>query len=240
MLLVIAGPVGVGKSTVVKLLSKVFNDKGMPAAKTFLKAFHGPSFVIWCLATKLIIGRQKTPKPQMLAPWYLLSRFNSVLAWRLTVFTALLDAFLSIPLKLFQIQLLRQIGYIVICEEYLYGTLTDYMYTFINASDRKGKWSLRFTIAVSVAMLRKYRPSMIILLDADRAEIIKRWRKRGYGDPQKRYVMFQRIFLNMIKNRKLFADLEIYHIYTSGKDPLTVVKEILPLMNSHVRRISTA
>jgi len=234
MLLVIEGPVGVGKSTIVKLLSKVLNDKGMPVAKTFLKTFHGPSFVIWFLATKLIIGGQKMSKLRMLAPWYLLSKLNSVLAWRLTVLAALLDALLSIPLKLFQIQLLRQIGYIVICEEYLYGTLTDYMYTLINASNRKGKCLLRFTIAVSIAMLRKYRPSMTILLDADRVEIIKRWKKRGYGDPQKRYIKFQRIFFGMIKNRKLFTDLEMHHIYsidTSGKNPLTNIREILSLMN---------
>ena len=117
------------------------------------------------------------------------------------------------------------------CEEYLYGTLADYIYTLINASNRKGKCLLRFTIAVLIAMLRKYRPSMIILLDADRAEIIKRWRRRGYGDPQRRYVMFQRIFLDMIKDRKLFTDLEAYYVCTSRKYPLIVIREILSLMN---------
>jgi len=38
------------------------------------------------------------------------------------------------------------VGYTALYEEYLYGTLTDYMYTFTNAKTRGGKKSLNFVI----------------------------------------------------------------------------------------------
>ena len=220
-LIVIVGPVGVGKSTVINALSKVLSYENVSVMKTFLKAFHGPCFVIWLLATKLINNKRKTIKLRKYAPWYILTKFNEVLARRIALLTSLLDVTFTIPSKLLWINLLKRVGYVVLCEEYLYGTLIDYIYSLISIGNHKGKRLLRFTIAILAAMLRKYKPSIVIALDADITEIIKRWEKRGYGDPQLKYVKFQRIFL------KKLSYSETIFIDTNNRSISEIVKLIL-------------
>jgi broad-specificity NMP kinase len=47
-------------------------------------------------------------------------------------------------------------------------------------------------------LLIKYLPDVLVVLMADIYELRRRWKIRGYGDPQLRYIKLQYIFLNEI------------------------------------------
>ncbi|MCX8199478.1 MAG: hypothetical protein N3E36_05575 [Sulfolobales archaeon] len=230
ILVVIIGPVGVGKSTIIIRLSNFLKNKSVPVTTVFLKAFHGPSFFIWQLVIKpmFYVKKSKLVKVKVkIAPWYMLSRLNEEMAWRLTLLTALMDALIVIPLKTLYIHVYRLIGFNVLCEEYLFGTLTDYIYTYINAKTHKGRNILNFAIKMFTALLLKNKPHVTIVLDASINELLNRWRGRRYGEPQLKYILFQKAFFNGI--RKLFPphNFEIFYIDTSNLKENATLKLVL-------------
>lgn len=218
-LIAVVGPVGVGKSTMIMLLSDSLREKGISITTTYLKAFHGLSFIIWQLTSKLMFSSQKVLLSQsIVAPWYRMSKFHEKLAWKLTLFTALIDALFSIPIKLLHINILRLVGYTVLCEEYLYGTLTDYMYTLTNAKMHKGRKILNFAIKIFISELLKIKPHVTIVLDSNINDLFNRWGKRGYGDPQLKYVIFQKAFFNKLITGGLLPmyNFKVLYVNTSG------------------------
>jgi len=233
-LIAVIGPVGVGKSTIITLLSNSLREKGISIITTYIKAFHGLSFVIWQLINKLMFSSQKVLSSQSaVAPWYRISKLHEKLAWKLTLLTALIDALLSIPLKLLQIHILRLIGYTVLCEEYLYGALTDYTYTFINAKTRRGRKILSFAIKIFISELLKTKPHVTIVLDSNINDLFNRWKKRGYGDPQLQYVIFQKAFLNKLITGGLLLkyNFKVFYLNTSRLNESITLRLVENLFN---------
>jgi thymidylate kinase len=79
-------------------------------------------------------------------------------------------------------------------------------------------------------MLRKYPPSITIVLDTDERSLLERWRKRGYGDPQYNYVRFQKAFINYyVKtlSHDLTKDTKMLYIDTTNKKLHEVIKVII-------------
>lgn len=229
-LIAIIGPVGVGKSTIIKRTHIHLKNKRIPIVTTFLKAFHGPSFLLWQLVVKLIFSTQRFSFSRVnIAPWYLLSRFNREIAWKLTLVTALIDVLFSIPLKLLSIYVRRLVGYNILCEEYLYGALMDYTYTYVNAKVRKGRRILRFAIKSLIVLLLKNKPHITVILDSNIDELFNRWRRRGYGDPQLKYVLFQKTFINKIVTEKLIPlhGFKVSYINTSESNENAIIKLVL-------------
>jgi thymidylate kinase len=190
-LVVFLGPVGVGKSAVIRGLTQVLKARGLKVSTVFVKTFHGPSYALWALVIKMlgINGHH--------APWFAIPRSGRVdLAKLLATLSMYLDAFLSIPLKLAKIILLKGIGYHVVSEEYLHSTLLDYVYSMV---DLKMK-SIFTNIPMRVlnAFLTKYAPDSVIVLMANASELKRRWAIRGYGDPQLHYVTIQYLFLSKL------------------------------------------
>jgi thymidylate kinase len=228
LLIVLSGSVGVGKSTLSKILLKFLNSRGIPSRFMFIKSFHDLSYALYLLIAK-ITSANKLLKYKI-APWYLLAKYNKVLAQRLGFIAFLFDVFISIPLKIIKVQLLRLLKQNVICEEYLVGTLTDYLYTLHNAQSNLERKSLRVAIRFLTYMLRKYPPSITIVLDADERSLLERWRKRGYGDPQHNYVRFQKVFINYYMKTlsyDLTKDAKMLYIDTTNKKLHEVIKIII-------------
>jgi thymidylate kinase len=228
LLIVLLGPVGVGKSTLSKILLSFLNSHGVPSRFMLIKSFHGLSYVLYLLIAK-ITSVNKLLKHKI-APWYLLAKYNKPLAQRLGSTTFLLDAFVSIPLKIIKVQLLRLLKQNIICEEYLMGTLIDYLYTLRNAQSNLEIKSLKIAIRFLTYMLRKYPPSITIVLDADERSLLERWRKRGYGEPQYNYVRFQKAFINYYV-KTLSSDLtkntKILYVDASNKKLHEVIKVVI-------------
>jgi hypothetical protein len=190
-LIVLLGPVGVGKSTMIRGLTQELRARGFRTYTTFIKSFHGPAYALWVLTARLLglNGRY--------SPWFMISRSGRVnLVKRLTVLSIYLDAFFSIPLKLVLTRLLRYFGYFVISEEYLNSTIFDHIYLVIDVGIRD-KYVL-IPLSVLGSLLNKYTPDITIVLKAGLPELRRRWSIRGYGEPELRYVLLQNAFLDKL------------------------------------------
>jgi hypothetical protein len=197
-LIVFLGPVGVGKSTIIRGLTQELRARGFRTYTTFIKAFHGPAYALWVLTARLLGLNGKY------APWFIIYKSGYAnLAKVLLMLSIYLDTFISIPLKLMIIRAFRCISYYVVSEEYLQSTIFDYIYSIINARMRNNFISVPLEILNS--LLNKYPPDITIVLKADLPELRHRWVMRGYGDPQLRYVLLQNAFLDKL-DRALHVD----------------------------------
>jgi len=66
-LIVLLGPIGVGKSTIIRGLTQELRARGFRTDTTFIKSFHGPTYALWVLTARLLglNGRY--------APWFMVS-----------------------------------------------------------------------------------------------------------------------------------------------------------------------
>jgi thymidylate kinase len=217
-LIVFLGPVGVGKSTIIKGLTQELRARGFRTYSTFIKAFHGPAYALWVLIARLLGLNGKY------APWFTIPRSGRVnLTRTLMVLSIYSDAFFLIPLKLALIRVLRRVGYYVISEEYLYSTIFDYIYSIIGMSIQDKFVTTPLNIFSS--LLNKYPPDITIVLKADLLELRRRWVMRGYGDPQLRYVLLQYAFLNKSDHA--------LHVDTSGIDVKETLYRVLDKVLKH-------
>jgi GTPase SAR1 family protein len=193
-LIVFLGLVGVGKSTVIRGLANELRARGFRVSTTFIKAFHGPSYLLWMYVTRLLDLRNGR-----LSPLYVIPRSGRLgLARVLTILSAYLDAFISIPFKLIKVLMLRALGFYVLSEEYMHSTLIDYVHSYIALGLRGWVWVL--PLSVINLLLSSYSPDNVIILDASDDVLRERWGLRGYGDPQLRYVRLQRVVLMSMIN----------------------------------------
>jgi len=198
-LIVFLGPVGVGKSTIIRELTKKLRARGFRTYITFIKAFHGPAYALWVLIARLLGLNGKY------APWFIIPRSGRVnLAKMLMVISIYLDAFFSIPLKLIVTRILRHAGYYILSEEYIQSTLFDYIFTFINFNIKSKH--INIPMKALYSLLSKYPPDITIVLIADLSELMHRWMIRGYGDPQPRYVLLQSLFFERLNNNVLLIN----------------------------------
>ena len=198
-LIVFLGPVGVGKSTIIRELAQVLKTRGFRVFTIFIKAFHGPVYVLWILTVKLLgLGSRY-------APWFIVPKSGRInLAKMLMVVSIYLDAFFSIPLRLIVTRILSHAGYYILSEEYIQSTLFDYIFTFINFNI-KSKY-INIPMKALYSLLSKYPPDITIVLIADLSELMRRWMIRGYGDPQPRYVLLQSLFFEKLNNNVLLIN----------------------------------
>jgi len=215
MLIVFLGPVGVGKSTITGLLIRILNTLGIKIHKTFLKSFHGLSYALWASTAKLLAI------PGGCAPWYAIPKCGyTSLARALTLLSAYLDAFINLPARILVSKLFKFVGFMVLSEEYLYTALYDYLYSYIALNIRL-RISTLTPLIVMYTLAIAHKPDMVVLLDADVRELLSRWRVRGYGDPQLRYVKLQRVFLRRI------PCVEVLYINTSNRSASEIAVFIL-------------
>ena len=221
-LIVFLGPVGVGKSTVIKGLANELRARGFRVSTTFIKAFHGPSYLLWILVTRLLGLRTG-----WLAPWYVIPRSGRLkLVKVLTLLSAYIDAFISIPLKLVKVLMLRALGFYVLSEDYMHSALIDYAHSYI-ASGLRG-WVYKLPLSIINLLLSKYSPDNVVILDAGDDVLRERWRLRNYGDPQLHYVRLQRVVL-----MSMISDGEV--INTDGLNIIDEVKLIMArVISDHV------
>jgi len=76
----------------------------------------------------------------------------------------------------------------------------------------------------------KYKPDFTIILDANLSEIRRYWSIRGYGDPQVKYILFQRDFLNRLVE-VLYDEKEHTMKFNASSTPaINVAERVLPLL----------
>jgi len=212
-LVVFLGPVGVGKSTVCRYLVSILRRKGYTASFIYVKAVHGLSFLIFYTIALLIFGRRlHNYIRKRIAPWYIVSKRNKILAEKITAIVAAIDTLISLPLQLLRISLMLFFNDFVLCEEYLLGTINDHLYGLLKTKSVNIKWCLRAMIRILTAMALRCRPYLIIILDANYHELLSRWRNRGYGELQWEYIFFQKVFLKLLREEMIIKGVTINYI----------------------------
>jgi thymidylate kinase len=231
-LIVILGPVGVGKSTVGRYLTSILRRRGYLTYYIFIKAAHGLSFFVYYIIALLIFDRRlHNYTRKRIAPWYVVSKYNKILAEEITAITAVIDIFISLPFQLFRISLMRFFNNFIFCEEYLLGSINDYLYGLLKAASTGTKHCLRTIVKTLMVTTMKYKPYIIIILDANYQELLRRWRKRGYGELQWEYILFQKIFLKLLREGMFINEVPIYYI-DSNKDIAIVLQKVLSVLLS--------
>jgi ABC-type dipeptide/oligopeptide/nickel transport system ATPase component len=188
-LIVVLGPVGVGKSMIIRAFLSLSRERGIKAKSVYIKAFHGPSYLLWKIVSRVMAHKANNK----LAPWYIIGKINKILSRRLLFISIFFDS-ITIPfIVMSKVVIPRLRGVNIFVEEYLLGTLLDYAYSFYEVGKKDYLHLLPFKILKSLCL--RYRPGLVILLDADLFRLRKHWKVRGYGDPQIKYVLSQKRIL---------------------------------------------
>jgi len=181
-IIVFLGPTGVGKSTIIKYLVQALRIRGFKVSTMFIKAYHGPAYVLWVLAAKLL-GIKKS-----YAPWFVIPSilYNKKLARVLATISAYLDAFINVPVKILLILLFKLLGYTVIIEEYIPATVLDYVLSHIDLGSR-----VKLPLKVLYVLGIRHKPNVVVFLSAPVCCLRLRWSIRSKGDPNLKYVLLQ-------------------------------------------------
>ncbi|MEM2529288.1 MAG: hypothetical protein QXO15_12505 [Nitrososphaerota archaeon] len=221
----IAGPVGVGKSTVIKVLTYFLNKSGLKIKSTYIKAFHGPSYLLWKFVRHILALRENG----RLASWYIIGKVNPRITQVLLLISIYLDTIIIPFILMLRVKLPKALGITVLVEEYLLGTLLEYAYSFYRL-EKGAQLHHLLPFKALTSLCIKYKPDFTIILDANLSEIRRHWNIRGYGDPQVEYVLFQRGFLNRYIE-VLYEEKEYVMKFNVGSiSPVSIAEKVLLLL----------
>ncbi len=227
-LIIFLGPVGVGKSTVIDVLtSYMLRSVNARIHRTFIKSFHGLSYALWVFIAKLL------GLPRDYAPWYSVPMRGYVdVARILSLLSASIDALVNMPLKILIIKMLKLMGYTVISEEYLHSTIIDYLYTYAHLNIKSRLYTI-LPLIILYSLALKHKPDIAIILDSSMDEVMKRWTVRGYGDPQLKYIKMQNLLIRRLLKGS-FPTLNAYVIDTSNMSVRETVSKVIKILQLEV------
>lgn len=224
-IVIVTGPVGVGKSTVIRALTYLLRTEGYKSASIFVKAFHGPSYLLWIIAEHIVMSKRK----RRIAPWLTLSKVAPALARLLTMLSIYLDI-IYISLIILRVMLMKIFGITVFIEEYLSSTSLDYIYSFYRIKIY-GSMYHAFPIRVIMSLCTKHKPDLVVLLDADIYEIKRHWHIRGYGDTQMNYVLFQKQFLPKLVH--VFYENRVIEFNVALTSAIEIAKRMVKIIKTN-------
>ena len=186
------GPVGVGKSTQVRLLKAKLNDKGYSVKSTFLKSGHLFSYLFLRMLARGTVG-QGMPD---VSPIRALIDQRPELYRRLFRPWLALDLFSVVAKSLFAVYLPMKSGLLVLVEEGIPATIADYLYLcdVLGVPREKSFAAVKLLAALHARM----GPVAIVVLSADQAALSSRWAERGSSAEREDYVLAQRELLPTI------------------------------------------
>ncbi len=209
--IVFLGPVGVGKSTVIRGLARELRARGFKVYTTFIKAFHGPSYIVWVLIAKLL-GLKFS---KFASPWYVIPKSGRLrLARTIFIITTYVDAFLSIPLKILQVWVFKALGAYVLSEECLNVSIPEYIFALHTMGCTCTK-ICRIPLRVISYFAKRYVPDEIIVLDSSNNTLRERWAMRREGVPDPIYFALQRTYILANVNRTLRINTDHLNINTT-------------------------
>jgi len=224
VLLIFAGTVGSGKTTHINLLFKHLKRKAYKVKKTQLK-----SNCLLAYYTLNVIGRilgVKSSRNYLIRDLF---ESNPHLLKRIGQMWLLLDFFSVLIVSLVRVIIPLKLGYIVLCEDFLPATVTDYYFFAKN---------LRIVPLGLVRRLSRLllfmipNNSAIIFLDANNSLLKQRWKHRRTRAELEEYISAQR---EIIALQKILFErkVQLFQINTGVNDIMTTaeyVKKYFKLM----------
>jgi thymidylate kinase len=206
--IIFIGTVGSGKSTHMRLLYSKLKQKRLRTKLSALKSNELLASILVILLTKIVASKRKDVFP-----------IRALIEERPTLFRKILRLWLaldiiSITLKfLISIYLPLRLGYIVLVEECIPATISDYIYLsrFVNFPLKMNS----FTINYLLRLMNLCRPTQIIFLDAKDDELRIRWKLRKSFGEKEDYLQMQRTLLLQIS--KKLSSLNFIYINTETK-----------------------
>jgi len=186
-LIVFVGTVGSGKSTQMKLLASELRKKGLKIKTTFLKTNHLLARLLTLILAYILISKNDVypvralieDKPmifkRLFKLWLVLDLFSISLRFLSTIF---------LPVKM---------GYIILVEEYIPATISDYIY--LNKAIGLPRETLSFAVRFMLRLMHVGNPTQVIFLDARLETLDLRWKSRGSLDEKPDYLQMQRTTL---------------------------------------------
>jgi thymidylate kinase len=212
------GTVGSGKSTHMKLLCSKLRQRGMRARMSFLKTGHLFAFIIEVLLARIVASKRKDTFP-------IRALFEEKPDLFRRIFRLWLDLdLISITLKFFaSIYLPLRLGYIVLVEEYIPATVSDYVYLskIIDFPFKANSFAINYLLR----LMKLCGPTQIIFLDAKNDELKRRWKLRGSFNEREDYLQMQRTLLLQISRR--LSSMNFIYIDTGAKTLVETQKLIM-------------
>jgi hypothetical protein len=185
---------------------------------SFLKTGHLFAFILEISLAKIVANKRKD-----VFPIRALVEERPILFRRIFRLWLGLDL-ISITLKfLAGIYLPLKLGYIVLIEEYIPATISDYVYLskIVNFPLNVNSFAINYLLK----LMNSCGPTQIIFLDAKDDELKTRWKLRGCFDEREDYLQMQRTLLLQI-SRELSPNGLIY-INTGTKTLMETQKLIM-------------
>lgn len=199
------GTVGSGKSTQMMLLASELKRRKIKVRVSSLKTGHIFAYFLEVILARMLARRRKDAYPIRVLieeKPYIFGRFFKL--WlALDMFSIAIKFLLSIYLPL-------KLGYIILVEEYIPATISDYIYLSKIAGFTLGARSFAITFPLKLMYLGGF--TQIVFLDAENSELKCRWKRRGSFDERNDYLDMQRTVLLSISrrlssNRLLYMDV---------------------------------
>ena len=206
--IIFIGTVGSGKSTHMRLLYSKLKQKGLKTKLSVLKSNELLASIFVILLSRIVASKRKDVFP-----------IRALIEERPTLFRKILRLWLSLDIVSITLKFLTSIylplrlGYIVLVEEYIPATISDYIYLsrFVNFSLKMKS----FTINYLLRLMNLCRPTQIIFLDAKDDELRIRWKLRKSFDEKEDYLQMQRTLLLQIS--KELSSMNFVYINTEAK-----------------------
>ncbi|WP_342784744.1 hypothetical protein [Thermofilum sp.] len=199
------GTVGSGKSTQMRLLASDLRRRRVKVKVSCLKTGHIFAYFLEVILAKMVAGKRRDVYPIRALLEEKPHFFNRIFRLWLA-----LDV-ISVALKfLFSIYLPLKLGYVVLVEEYIPATISDYIYLSKIIGFTLGTRSFAITFPLKLMHLGGF--TQIVFLDAENSELKCRWKRRRSFDERNDYLDMQRTVLLSISrrlssNRLLYIDV---------------------------------
>jgi len=215
-LVVFAGPVGAGKSTQIVYLQSALRKIGVRNKSVFLKSGHLLAYILELFLAKVVSKRSDV------APLRALYEDSPRLFKRVFKLWLFFDL-LSVTVKfLLTIYVPFKFRYTIIVEEYIPATIADYFY-LSNIAGRSLS-ATSFPVRYLLRLMNICRPVCVVYLDAENAELRRRWKVRKSLEEKEDYLLMQRTLL--LRLYKTLADIFVYE-NTQLKRPREVFRSVI-------------
>jgi len=202
------GTVGSGKSTHMRFLHSKMKQRGLKSKTSFLKTGHLFAFILEIFLNKITVSKRKDVFP-----------IRALVEERPNLFRRIFELWLSLDLISVTIKFLTSVyfplrlGYIVLVEEYIPATISDYIYLsrIVNFPLRVNSFAINYL----QRLMNLCGPTQIIFLDAKNDELKTRWKLRSSFDEREDYLQMQRTLLLQISSK--LSSNELIYVNTGAK-----------------------
>jgi hypothetical protein len=221
-LIVLLGPVGVGKSTQLNLTAQTLRQKGIKVSTTQLKALH--IFCGFFITLVAVLLREDSSKN----PFRVLRTKRVEVAAKLFPLMTLLDVPSFTIRYWLNVALPLKLGRVVLVEECMYGTLAEYVFWWKNMNN-KDRVSAGFMRFIERLIYKNQARTFTVYLNASCPHLTARIVQRNtYAEDLKYIQMQQSTLLSLARN--LIPTAQFHYLETSDKDIQTVKLQMFPII----------